>query len=98
MMAYPDPDPKRTLYQTTDASDKGFGSVLTQLDLNGIERPLEFHSGSFRNSELKWEIRTKEMYSFYASLDFFYNYLLMRSFVLRRDNQALRYYEKNLTN
>ena len=98
LMAYPDSDPRRTLFLTTDASDKGFGSVLSQLDYNGIECPLGFHSGQFKNCQKNWEIRVKEFYSFYVALDFFHDYLLGRNFVWRTDNQCLRFYQTNLTN
>ena len=97
MMAYPDPDPRKTVYLTTDACDTGYGSVITQTDSNGLERPLGFHSGSFKNSQIRWEIRTKEFFAFYTSLDFFFDYLFLRKFVWRTDNQSLRYYQKNLT-
>jgi len=93
-MSYPDTDPRRTLFLTTDASNRGFGSVLTQLDSNGIERPLGFHSGSFKGSQENWEIRVKEMYAFFISLDFFHDYLFLQPFVWRTDNQSLRYYQK----
>ena len=98
MMAYPNSDPRNTLFLTTDASDLGFGSVLTQLNKNGIECPLGFHSGQFKNSQKNWEIRVKEFYGFYTALDFFHDYLLGRNFVWRTDNQCLRFYQKNLTN
>jgi len=97
MMSFPSTDPKRTLYLTTDASSTGYGSILSQLDSFGIERPLAFHSGSFKGAQERWEIRCKEFYSFYKSLDVFYDYLYLIPFVWRTDNQSL-YHLKNSLN
>ena len=96
MLNYPSEDPKRKMFLTTDSSNIGYGSVLSQLDEHGIEKPIGFHSGTFKNSSLNWDIRTKEFFSFYKSLDYFFDQLYLRQFRWRTDNQSLKYLQSNL--
>ena len=98
MMAFPSTDRRRTLYLTTDASALGFGSMLSQLQPDGSEKPLGFYSSKFKGAEINYEIRVKEMLAFYKSLDFFHDFIYFRNFVWRTDNRALLYYQNNLNN
>ena len=59
-MAYPSDDPKRRIFLTTDASNTGFGGILTQENEYGIEQPIGFLSGTFKNAQINWPIRDKE--------------------------------------
>ena len=64
IVAYPSNDEKCTFYLSTDASDIGYGAALSQLSLNGIERPIGFMSGRFQGSSKNWSTREKEASSF----------------------------------
>ena len=90
-MAYPSQDPRHTLYLTTDASDLGIGGTLSQLGPDSIERPIGFFSRTFKKSQINWVTRTKEAYTLYKSLEYFYVYLFDRYFVWRTDNLGLSF-------
>ena len=93
MMSYP----SCTMYLSTDSSDIGWGGVLSQLNEQGIEQPLGFCSGAWKNSEVRWDIRNKEFHALVNSLDYFYEFLFARAFVWRCDNQALAFLKNSLS-
>lgn len=95
-LAFPDKDGKAPMYLTTDASDIGYGGVLSETGENGAERPLGYFSGSFRNSSLNWPILEKELYSLYHGLCYFYPQLMEKVFVWRTDNRALSTLTSNI--
>ena len=98
LMAYPSDDPKRRIFLTTDASNIGYGAILTQQDETGIEKPLGFLSGTFKGSQSNWPIRDKELFSFYKALEYFFDYLWLTNFTHRTDNQCVRYLNSSLKN
>ena len=92
-MAYPSMEKTDTFYLTTDASDTGWGSCLSQFQKEkGSEVPLSFSSGSFTNAEINWPIKEKEMFAFVKSLRNYDTYLFGRRFVWRTDNRALSFF------
>ena len=97
MMAYPKEDPSFTMFLSTDSSDIGWGAVLSQENEKGIEQPLGFCSGAWKNSEIRWDIRNKEFHALVNGLDYFYEFLFARKFVWRCDNQALAFLKNSLT-
>ena len=97
MMAYPKSDPSFTMFLSTDSSDIGWGAVLSQLNEQGIEKPLGFCSGAWKNSEVRWDIRNKEFHALVNALDYFYEFLFARNFVWRCDNQALSFLKNSLS-
>ena len=97
MMSYPREDPSCTMFLSTDSSDVGWGGVLSQLNDQGIEQPLGFCSGAWKNSECNWDIRNKEFHALVNSLDYFYEFLFGRNFIWRCDNQALAFLKNSLT-
>ena len=98
LMAYPSSDPKRRIFLTTDASDRGFGAILTQENEFGIEKPLGFLSGTFKGSQINWPIRDKELYAFFRALEHFFDYLWLINFTFRTDNQCLKHLSSSLKN
>ena len=88
-LALPNKDNELPLFLTTDASSTGYGSILSEKQADGTERPLGYYPGSFRDAQLNWPIREQELYSFYAALIFFYPQLMARTFCWRTDNKAL---------
>ena len=98
LMAYPSSDPRRRIFLTTDASDKGYGAILTQQDPHGREKPIGFLSGTFKDSQKNWPIRDKELYGLYRGLEQFFDYLWLTKFTFRTDNQCVRYLNSSLKN
>ena len=86
-------DPKDRLFLTTDASQLGWGSMLSQYQHKlGREVPLAFGSGAFGGAELNWPIYEKELYGFVAGLRQNQVYLFGRNFCWRTDNKALSHF------
>ena len=96
-LAFPSKQGDYPLFLTSDASDTGYGSVLSEKQPDGSERPLGYLSGTFRNSQVNWPIMEKELYSFYAGLNYFYPQLMATSFVWRTDNKALSTLTTNIS-
>ena len=88
-------EPDDTLFLTTDASQTGWGVMLSQFQKSkGREVPLAFGSGAFGGAELNWPIYEKELFSFVSGLRLNQVYLFMRNFVWRTDNKALSHFQK----
>ena len=88
-------DPDDTLFLTTDASQTGWGVMLSQFQKSkGREVPLAFGSGAFGGAELNWPIYEKELFSFVSGLRLNQVYLYLRNFVWRTDNKALSHFQK----
>ena len=88
-LAFPSHDDRAQLILTTDASDMGYGGVLSEKTLDGTEKPLGYYSGTFRDSQINWRIREKELYSFYFGCEYFYPQLVATHFIWRTDNKSL---------
>ena len=58
------PDMNQVFELSTDASDFGFGCILSQRDSTGRERPVHFLSKTFSGNELAWHTRDKEAFAF----------------------------------
>ena len=88
-------DPEDTLFLTTDASQTGWGVMLSQFQKQkGREVPLAFGSGAFGGAALNWPIYEKELFSFVSGLRLNQVYLYLRNFVWRTDNKALSHFQK----
>ena len=88
-------DPEDTLFLTTDASQSGWGVMLSQFQKSkGREVPLAFGSGGFGGSQLNWPIYEKELFSFVSGLRLNQVYLYLKTFVWRTDNKALSHFQK----
>ena len=96
-LAFPSKLGDYPLFLTSDASDTGYGSVLSERQPDGSERPLGYLSGTFRNSQVNWPIMEKELYSFYAGLNYFYPQLMATTFTWRTDNKALSTLTTNIS-
>ena len=94
-VAFYSSDPEDTLFLTTDASQTGWGVMLSQFQKSkGREVPLAFGSGAFGGAQLNWPIYEKELFSFVSGLKLNQVYLYMRNFVWRTDNKALSHFQK----
>ncbi|XP_043206121.1 uncharacterized protein K02A2.6-like [Amphibalanus amphitrite] len=74
---------------TTDASDRGAGAMLTQIQPDGEERPVAYWSRSFTDAESRYSVSEKEALSAVNAVEHWRTYLWGRSFTLRTDHSAL---------
>ena len=85
VLAYPDTKKEYNLY--CDASDGALGSILTQKDDTGLERPIQYVSKSFADCQKKWSTLEKEAFSIMYSLEKLKHYLIGAKFTIYTDNQ-----------
>ena len=74
---------------TSDASDRGAGAVLTQVQPGGEERPVAYWSRTFTDAETRYSVSEKEALSAVNAVEHWRIYLWGRSFTLRTDHSAL---------
>ena len=90
ILAYPSRDAK--LIVDTDALDEGLGAVISQIDSNGIEKPIAFASRTFSESEKKWTVMERECLAIvWAITDQFHCYVFGSTFTVRTDNKPLKW-------
>ena len=65
--------------------------MLSRIQNNALERPLGFSSGRFRDSQVKWPIKEKEMYAFVSGLEIFHINLYLRLLRWWTNNRSLAY-------
>ena len=84
------PTTERKFIIDTDASDAGLGAVLSQLDDEGVERPIAFASRGLSDLEKKYSAVEKECLAIvWAITKQFHAYVCGAEFLLRTDNQPL---------
>jgi hypothetical protein len=52
----------------TDASDFALGAVLSQIQPDGVARPIAFHARKFSPAELNYDVRDKELLAIVVAL------------------------------
>ena len=57
------PDWSKPFHVKTDASDIAVGAMLFQYDVEGVARPIAYHSKSLSAPEKKWTVTEKEFYA-----------------------------------
>ena len=75
----------------TDASDRGVGAVLSQLDADGEEHPVSYYSRKLLPREVRYSTVEKECLAIKLSLEAFKVYLLGRRFKIVTDHRALQW-------
>ena len=83
------PDFDRQFLLQTDASDRGIGAVLSQVDDNGIERPVAYYSKKLLPREERYSVIEKECLAIKSAIAAFQVYLLGRPFKIQTDHRAL---------
>ncbi|UYV68256.1 K02A2.6-like [Cordylochernes scorpioides] len=84
-------DPKLPIRLSCDSSSYGLCAVLSQIDVDGNERPIYFISRTLSQAEKKYSQIDKECLSIIWALKKFNNYLFGRKFELITDNKPLHH-------
>ena len=82
-------DPEKCVKLGTDASSYGLGAVLSHVDSDGNERPIEFISRMLSEAEKRYSHIDKEALGIVWVIKRFNRYLLGRYFTLVTDHQPL---------
>ncbi|XP_026747201.1 uncharacterized protein K02A2.6-like [Trichoplusia ni] len=84
-------DPNARIILTVDASPSGLGAVLSQVGLDGVERPISFVSRTLNSAEKRYAQIQKEATAIIYGVRRFHQYLYGRSepFILRTDHKPL---------
>lgn len=85
------PDFGKPFIVDTDASDVGIAVVLSQVDDEGSERPIQFDSRKLTRAESKWPIREKEALAIVWGLEKSRPYILGGRFHVRTDHSSLEW-------
>ena len=88
------PDYQQKFILQTDASDRGLGAVLSQMDQTGNEHPIAYYSRKLLPREQKYATVEKECLGIVCALKNFEVYLLGREFTICTDHQALKHLQR----
>ena len=88
------PDFNRQFILQTDASDRGIGAVLSQLDDDGKEKPISYFSRKFLPREVRYSTIEKECLAIKLGVEAFRVYLLGREFLIQTDHRSLVWLDK----
>ena len=86
--------PSQPYVLQTDASEKGLGAVLSQINRQGEEHPIAYASRKLLPRETKYSIIEKECLAVVWALKFFHVYLYGQSFVIQTDHQPLAWLQR----
>ncbi|ORD98372.1 TF28 [Hepatospora eriocheir] len=79
---------------TTDASDIGIGSVLSQ-KINGEEKMIAYFSKIHSAAQKNYSTTEQELLAVVKSVEHFSHYLVCQKFILNTDHKSLIYLLKN---
>ncbi|XP_061707861.1 uncharacterized protein K02A2.6-like [Cydia pomonella] len=84
-------DPSARLLLSVDAGPAGLGAVLSQIGVDGVERPLAYGSRSLTDSERNYSQLHKEATALVFGIKKFHQYLYGRAepFILKTDHKPL---------
>jgi hypothetical protein len=88
------PDFDKQFILQTDASDRGIGAVLSQLDDEGNDHPVAYFSRKLLPREEKYSTIEKECLAIKLSIHAFRVYLLGKEFVIQTDHRALEWLDR----
>ena len=83
-------NPSQQLTLMCDASPYGVGAVLSQIDEQGVERPVAYASRTLSQAERNYSQLEKEALALIFGTKRFHNYLYGRSFTLYTDHKPLQ--------
>ena len=87
LLNYPQHDSPTALF--VDASDKFCGAVLSQIDISGSHRPLEYFSAAFSDAQKRYSNFDKEFLAAYLAVHHFTYFLEGRQFTLYTNHKPL---------
>ena len=88
------PDFDRQFVLQTDASNKGVGAVLTQVDDAGDEHPIAYYSRKLLQREERYSVVEKECLAIRLGVQAFRVYLLGREFTILTDHRCLEWLDR----
>ena len=88
------PDFSKSFIPQTDASNRGVGAILSQIDDNNEEHPVEFFSRKLLPCEQHYATVEKECLAIKLGVEAFKLYLLGRSFTILTDYRSLEWLER----
>ena len=90
------PNFEKQFFLQTDASERGIGAVLSQMDDDNTDHPVAFYSRKLLDREEKYSTVEKECLAIKVAVEVFKVYLLGRHFIIQTDHRALaRVKDKN---
>ena len=97
VLSYYDPDPATTTILQCDASQKGLGAWIRQIDPNGKERIVAMASRSLTDTESRYSNIERECLAVMFGLEKFEYYLLGRHTLVETDHSPLeQIFKKNI--
>ena len=87
------PDPEKTYYLRTDASDSGLGAILMQR-FDGLLHPLAYASRKLNKAEQNYSTIERECLAIIWAVSKFDLYLFGKPFVIQTDHRPLTYMNK----
>ena len=88
------PDFGRQFILQTDASGRGVGAVLSQIDDDGKELPISYFSQKLLPREVRYSTIEKECLAIKLGVEAFRVYLLGRQFIIQTDHRSLVWLDK----
>ena len=85
------PDFTREFILQTDASNRGVGAVLSQLDEEGRDRPIAYFSRKLLPREERYSTVEQECLAIKLGVEAFKVYLMGRYFVIQMDHRSLKW-------
>lgn len=85
------PDFSKPFVLQADGSSRGLGAALSQLDDNGVERPVRFASRALTSAEAKWSTEEHELLAIVWAVEKWHQYLYGRHFLIATDHNNLRW-------
>lgn len=84
------PDFEREFVLQTDASERGIGAVLSQLDDDGTDHPVGYFSRKLLPRETRYSTIEKECLAIKLGIQAFNTYLMGRKFQVQTDHRSLK--------
>jgi len=88
------PDFEKPFILQTDASDRGIGAVLSQVDMEGMDHPVAFYSKKLQPREQRYSTVEKECLAIKLAVHAFRVYLLGRQFTIQTDHRSLEWLDR----
>uniref|UniRef100_A0A0C9RDU3 Pol_3 protein n=1 Tax=Fopius arisanus TaxID=64838 RepID=A0A0C9RDU3_9HYME len=95
ILAYP--DSSKPFIIATDASDKGLGAVLSQMDDNNEEHPIAYASRTLLDAETRYSEPERDCLAVFWATKHFKPYVYGRKFILYTNSSAMAWLRDTIT-